>query len=114
MFYDNDPVFTLAADASSKGVTSVGWYANDTPLRSGWGWGASALDKGVEMIHAKVGQGHLALFGPEDSVPVAAAWLLQDVLQRAVSQRGEPLIDAADRGPRRGAVAICLAAVPLL
>jgi hypothetical protein len=65
VFYDNDPVFTLGADAAAKNVKSFGWYASASPLRSGWGWGAAALDKGVEMVDAKVGQGHVVLFGPE-------------------------------------------------
>jgi hypothetical protein len=65
VFYDNDPSFTLGADAAAKGVKSFGWFASPSPLRSGWGWGAAALDKGVEMVDAKVGQGHVVLFGPE-------------------------------------------------
>jgi hypothetical protein len=65
VFYDNDPVFTLAPDAASKGVRSIGWYASPSPLRSGWAWGAAALDQGVEMVDATVGQGRLVLFGPE-------------------------------------------------
>jgi hypothetical protein len=65
VFYDNDPVFTLAPDAASKGVRSIGWYASPSPLRSGWAWGASALDQGVEMVSATVGGGRLVLFGPE-------------------------------------------------
>jgi hypothetical protein len=65
VFYDNDPVFTLGPDAASKGVRSIGWYASPSPLRSGWAWGASALDQGVEMVDATVGQGRLVLFGPE-------------------------------------------------
>lgn len=65
VFYDNDPVFTLGSDAGTKGITSIGWYASASPVRSGWGWGAAALDQGAEIIDAKVGQGHLDLFGPE-------------------------------------------------
>jgi len=65
VFYDNDPVFTLAPDAGLKGLHSIGWYATPSPLRSGWAWGASALDQGVEMVSATVGGGRLVLFGPE-------------------------------------------------
>lgn len=65
VFYDNDPVFTLGPDAAAKGIKAIGWYASASPVRSGWGWGAAALDGGVEMIDAKVGQGRLELFGPE-------------------------------------------------
>jgi hypothetical protein len=35
VFYDNDPVFTLAPDAAANGVRAVGWYASPSPLRSG-------------------------------------------------------------------------------
>ena len=65
VFYDNDPVFTLAPDAASKGVRSIGWYAGSAPLKSGWAWGAAALDQGVEMVDATVGEGRVVLFGPE-------------------------------------------------
>jgi zinc carboxypeptidase len=65
VFYDNDPVFTLAPDAAARGLRSVGWYASPSPLRSGWAWGAPALDQGVEIVDAAVGQGHVVLFGPE-------------------------------------------------
>jgi hypothetical protein len=65
VFFDNDPVFTLGADAGAKGVRSVGWFASAAPLRSGWAWGAEHLDKGVAIIETTVGPGRLFLFGPE-------------------------------------------------
>ena len=65
VFFDNDPVFTLGADASSKGVRSLAWFASPEPLRSGWAWGQQYLDKGVAMLEASVGKGQLVLFGPE-------------------------------------------------
>jgi hypothetical protein len=65
VFFDNDPVFTLRPDATAAGVTPVAWFANGSPLRSGWAWGAAYLDKGVEVVDAEVGQGHVLLFAPE-------------------------------------------------
>jgi hypothetical protein len=65
VFFDDDPVFKLEADAASKGVKAVAWFANGTPLRSGWAWGAAYLDKGVEVVDAKVGKGHVLLCAPE-------------------------------------------------
>jgi len=65
VYFDNDPVFDLGADAAPKGVTRVGWFANATPLRSGWAWGEPYLDKGVEIVSSKVGQGRVFLFAPE-------------------------------------------------
>jgi hypothetical protein len=65
VFFQNDPVFDLAPDAAAKGTTSVGWFANATPLRSGWAWGESYLDKGVGLISSKVGKGRVLMFAPE-------------------------------------------------
>jgi hypothetical protein len=65
VFFDNDPVFTLGADAAAKGVRPVGWFASPSPLRSGWAWGAPYLFKGVEIVEATVGQGRVLLYAPE-------------------------------------------------
>jgi len=65
IFFDNDPVFDLGPDAAAKGVRSVGWFAGANPLRSGWAWGEQYLEKGVEVVDANVGQGHVFLFAPE-------------------------------------------------
>jgi hypothetical protein len=43
----------------------VAWFDSPTPLRSGWAWGQSYLDKGVIAVDAKVGTGRVFLFGPE-------------------------------------------------
>jgi hypothetical protein len=53
VFFDNDPVFKLNADAAAKGIKPIGWFATDDPLRSGWAWGGSALNIGVAMIDAR-------------------------------------------------------------
>lgn len=65
VYFDNSPVFTLPADAKSKGITPVAWFDSPAPLRSGWAWGQAQLDGGVAIAEAKVGQGRLVLFGPE-------------------------------------------------
>ncbi|MGB2715906.1 MAG: M14 metallopeptidase family protein [Vicinamibacterales bacterium] len=65
VFFDNSPVFSLDPDATLKGVRPVAWFANATPLRSGWAYGQGYLDGGVEVIDATVGKGKLFLFGPE-------------------------------------------------
>jgi hypothetical protein len=64
VFFDNDPVFKLNADAASKGVRPIGWFGENV-LRSGWAWGGDNLNKGVPMIDATIGQGKVYLFGPQ-------------------------------------------------
>jgi hypothetical protein len=65
VFFDENPVFTLGADAATKGVKAVAWYDSPHTLRSGWAWGQQYLDKGVAVAEATVGKGKLYLFGPE-------------------------------------------------
>jgi hypothetical protein len=65
VFFDNSPVWRLSPDAGARGVTPVAWFDSPTPLRSGWAWGQSYLDKGVIAVDAKVGTGRVFLFGPE-------------------------------------------------
>ena len=65
VFYDNSPAFRLGADAAAKGVRPLAWFADGTPLRSGWAWGQSYLDGAVEAVEAPVGKGTLYLFAPE-------------------------------------------------
>ena len=64
-FFDNSPVFRLKADAGQAGVRAIAWFDSPTPLRSGWAWGQQYLDKGVVAIEARVGKGHVLLYGPE-------------------------------------------------
>ena len=85
VFFDNDPVFKLGPDAASKGVHSVGWFADAAPLRSGWAWGRRTLDKGVQVIDATSAEGRAVPDGSRSAVPVATARQLQAVLQRPVS-----------------------------
>jgi len=65
VFFDNNPVFTVRSNGVAADVQSIAWFASAAPLRSGWAWGASYLDKGVEVLDARVGQGHVLLFAPE-------------------------------------------------
>jgi hypothetical protein len=65
VFFSNSPVFRLRPDADKKGVTSVVWFDSDKPLRSGWAWGQDRLYGGVAIAEAKIGKGHLYLYGPE-------------------------------------------------
>jgi uncharacterized membrane protein YgcG len=65
VFFNNDPVFTLAPDAAAKGVRRVAWFADAAPLRSGWAWGQQYLDKGVAIVEANVGTGRVFALGPE-------------------------------------------------
>jgi hypothetical protein len=65
VFFDNSPVFSLHPDATLKGVRPVAWFADATPLRSGWAYGQGYLEGGVEVLDVTVGKGKLFLFGPE-------------------------------------------------
>jgi hypothetical protein len=66
VYFDNSPVFKLSADAVSSGkVKPLAWFANATPLRSGWAWGQSYLQDGVAAFEADYGKGKLFAFGPE-------------------------------------------------
>jgi zinc carboxypeptidase len=65
VFFDNSPAFTLASDAAARGVRPIAWFANATPLRSGWAWGERYLDGGVEVAEASLGKGKVFLFAPE-------------------------------------------------
>jgi hypothetical protein len=65
VFFDNSPVWTLGPNAAAAGVTPIAWFDSKTPLRSGWAWGQAYLDQGVIGVDAKVGQGHVLLYGAE-------------------------------------------------
>ena len=65
VFFDNDPVFKLSADAAAKGLRRVAWFADAAPLRSGWAWGQQYLNQGVAMVETNAGKGRLFLLGPE-------------------------------------------------
>ncbi|TDB64244.1 peptidase [Arundinibacter roseus] len=66
VYFDNSPVFSIAPDALAKQtVRPLMWFANGTPLRSGWAWGQAYLQGGVAAFEASVGAGKLYAFGPE-------------------------------------------------
>jgi hypothetical protein len=65
VFYDNNPTFTLKPEAGAAGIKRVGWFDSATPLRSGWAWGQSALAGTAQIVSARIGKGHLFLFGPD-------------------------------------------------
>jgi len=64
-YFNNSPVFSLNPDAAALGVRPIAWFDGPAPLRSGWAWGQSYLDKTVAVLEAKVGRGRLILYGPE-------------------------------------------------
>ena len=65
VFFDSSPVFRLKPDAGLKGTRPVAWFANGTPLHSGWAWGQQYLDGGVAAAEASLGSGKVLLLGPE-------------------------------------------------
>jgi hypothetical protein len=66
VYFSASPVFKLLASSISNGdVTPLAWYGSDKTLRSGWAFGQSYLQDGVAAFVAKVGKGHLYVYGPE-------------------------------------------------
>jgi hypothetical protein len=65
VFFDNSPVFRLAAAAAAAGVTPIAWFDTATPLRSGWSWGEHHLENGVVAVEARLGRGRVLLYGPD-------------------------------------------------
>jgi hypothetical protein len=64
-YFHNSPVFALNPDAAARGVRPVAWFDVPAPLRSGWAWGQSYLEKTVAVLEATLGRGKLFLYGPE-------------------------------------------------
>jgi hypothetical protein len=65
VFFDESPVWSLTPAAASQGLRRVAWYDSPSPLISGWAWGQAALEGGLAVVDAPVGQGRVVLFGPE-------------------------------------------------
>jgi hypothetical protein len=67
VFFSNNVMWDLntSANPGAPATHAVGWFASEAPLRSGWAWGQKAMDKGVEIVSADVGKGHVFLFGNE-------------------------------------------------
>ena len=64
VFFDEGPAFQATADRLPE-LATVAWFDSPTPLRSGWAWGQKYLDQAAAVIDARLGAGHLLLFGPE-------------------------------------------------
>ena len=65
VFFNNSPVLRLSSRTAGQVVKPVAWFTSSTPLRSGWAWGQQYLNGGMAVAEARVGEGHLFLFGPE-------------------------------------------------
>ena len=82
VFFNNNPAFKVTGDP--KSLQTVAWFMSAEPLHSGWAWGQEHLDKGIEVVSARSGAGHIYLPAcAGDPLPLAAAWELQIVLQCA-------------------------------
>jgi hypothetical protein len=63
-FFDNSPVFKLAAGANEN-VRVIARFDSETPLKSGWAWGQNYLNGGIAAAEVVVGKGRVYLYGPE-------------------------------------------------
>ena len=63
VMFSGSPTFSIGKDASD--LKRVAWYADKTPLRSGWAWGQENLNGGTAVIDATVGKGRLVMCGPQ-------------------------------------------------
>jgi hypothetical protein len=63
-FFDNSPVFKLAAGAAGN-VRVIARFDSETPLKSGWAWGQKYLNGGIAAAEVSVGKGRVYLYGPE-------------------------------------------------
>jgi hypothetical protein len=65
VFFDNNPVFRLPAEAKAKGETPVAWFSGKETLDSGWALGQQLLDGATAVVEAKQGEGKVFVMGPE-------------------------------------------------
>jgi hypothetical protein len=65
VFFDNNPVFRLAADAKARGQNAVAWFSGKETLDSGWALGQQLLDGAAVVVEAGVGEGKVFVLGPE-------------------------------------------------
>ena len=63
VMFSGSPTYRIGKDA--KDLKRVAWYADKTPLRSGWAWGQEYLADGTAIIDATVGKGRLVMCGPQ-------------------------------------------------
>jgi hypothetical protein len=64
-FFDNSPVFRLEPSAAVRRTSAAAWYPESGALASGWAWGESYLEGGSAVVDAALGNGRVALLGPE-------------------------------------------------
>jgi hypothetical protein len=62
VFFDASPVFRMEPSTT---LNRAAWFSGKEVLDSGWAWGQQYLDGGVAVAEASVGQGKVALLGPE-------------------------------------------------
>ena len=77
VFFDSSPVFRMKPEPALKAAHPVAWFANGTPLHSGWAWGQQYLDGGVAVAESSLGAGKVFLLGPEVAFRGAAARYIQ-------------------------------------
>ena len=65
LMFANSPTFKLPAVEGKSKLSRVAWFDGKSPLRSGWAFGQEYLDGGTAVVDAKVGKGHVALYGPQ-------------------------------------------------
>ena len=65
VFFDNNPVFRMPADAAAKGQSRVAWFSGKETLDSGWALGQQLLDGATAVVEAKTGEGKVFVMGPE-------------------------------------------------
>ena len=65
VFFDNNPVFRLPADAKAKGASPVAWFTGKDTLDSGWALGQQLLDGATAVVEAQAGEGKVFAMGPE-------------------------------------------------
>jgi hypothetical protein len=90
VFFDNSPVFALAAGRSPLAARRVAWFASEAPLRSGWAWGQARLKDGVAIAEVPLGRGRLLLFGPEVTFRGQSHATFKFLFNGILSSRTEP------------------------
>ena len=65
VMFNESPAFRIEAGGAQRGVRPVAWFADETPLRSGWAWGQAALKGAVAIADAPIGRGRVVAYGPE-------------------------------------------------
>ena len=98
VFFDNNPVFRLPADAKANGENPVAWFSGKETLDSGWALGQQLLDGATAVVEAKQGEGKVLRHGPGSNLPRRARRHFQAAIQRPVLRRGQTRDAALRRG----------------